>query len=184
MLTVLAEGDGWLVVAKPAKLVVHRNEFTRGHDALLQRARRQLGKPVHLVHRLDAAASGCLLLATDAALVAPLAGALRDGKKTYHALVRGVCRGPQSVLVDRPLRDDNGIMKDARTRLTCLASSEEPRCSLVEAELLTGRFHQIRRHLRGLSHPILGDRARAFRGRTRPRAESRERRACRRVLQD
>lgn len=126
---------------------------------MLQRLRKQLGKPVHLVHRLDAAASGCLLVATDPELVAPLASALADGKKTYVALVRGVCRGQQTVLVDRPLLDDNGILKEARTRFSCLASSEEPRCSLVEAELLTGRLHQIRRHIRGLSHPILGDRA-------------------------
>ncbi len=158
-LPILAEGAGWVVVAKPPRLLVHRNRNTPRADAVLQRVRDQLGCFVYPIHRLDAAASGCLLMATERTMAGPLSLALRAGVKTYVALVRGVCRGPQSVTVDRALKDDTGRIKEAQTQLTCLASAAHPRCSLVRARPETGRYHQIRRHLRGLSHPIIGDRA-------------------------
>jgi len=157
-LTILARGHGWVVVAKPPRLVVHHNEHSRGAYPALQRVRDQLGCSVYPIHRLDAAASGCLLFGTDRDAAGVLAGALGRGEKTYVALVRGVCGEPSSVDVQRPLRDDNGIIKEARTLLSCAARSREPPCSLVVARPVTGRYHQIRRHLRGLSHPIIGDR--------------------------
>jgi tRNA pseudouridine65 synthase len=113
---------------------------------------------VYPIHRLDAAASGCLLFATDRSVAGALAASLARGEKTYVALVRGVCGEPSHVDVRRPLRDDNGLVKAARTRLSCAGRSVDPPCSLVVARPMTGRYHQIRRHLRGLSHPIIGDR--------------------------
>ena len=156
-LTILAQGQGWLVVAKPPRLVVHRNEHMPRARAALQRVRDMVGCAVYPIHRLDAAASGCLLFATDQALAGPLSAAMTTGVKTYVALVRGACGEPRHVVVDRPLRDDNGIDKASRTELTCIAGATEPRCSLVVARPQTGRFHQVRRHLRGISHPIIGD---------------------------
>lgn len=156
-LHILARGDGWVVVAKPPRLVVHRNAHMPKAHAAVQQVRDLVGAHVHPIHRLDAAASGCLLFATDAALAGPLSVALAAGEKTYVALVRGVCKGPPSVVVDRPLKDDNGLLKEARSALLCVASTPEPRCSLVRAMPETGRFHQIRRHLAGISHPIVGD---------------------------
>ncbi len=156
-LPILAQSDGWVVVAKPPRLVVHRNEHMPRAYAALQRVRDQVGCSVYPIHRLDAAASGCLLFATDRAMAGPLSAALTAGDKTYVALVRGVCGEPSHVVVDRALRDDQGIVKEAVTEFTCIARTPEPRCSLVIARPKTGRFHQIRRHLRGISHPIIGD---------------------------
>ncbi|MFW6180369.1 MAG: RluA family pseudouridine synthase [Spirochaetota bacterium] len=87
-------------------------------------------------------------------------------RKQYLALVRG--RPEPEGLVSAPLSTrDGGEPAEAATRYTLLASSElqEPvgpypaaRVSLVRLELLTGRYHQARRHLRYLDHPVLGDR--------------------------
>lgn len=123
---------------------------------MVQRLRDQLGQRIWLAHRLDRATSGCLVIALDPERVAPLADALSAGRKTYVALVRGQVRESE-FQVDRPLKDERGRMKDALTDFSVLACSAEPRCSLVEARPKTGRTHQIRRHLVGLSHPILGD---------------------------
>ncbi len=157
-LTLLASGPGWVVIAKPPGLVVHRNIHTRREPAALQLLRDQLGRTVYPIHRLDRGASGCVIFATDRDLAGALAVALAEGTKTYVALVRGACGEPSQVTVDRPLVDDTGREKEARTHLACVARCLEPSSSLVVARPVTGRYHQIRRHLRGLSHPILGDR--------------------------
>jgi tRNA pseudouridine65 synthase len=56
------------------------------------------------------------------------------------------------------MKDDNGILKDARSRVRRLGASVEPRCSLLEVRPDTGRYHQVRRHVRDLGHPVIGDR--------------------------
>ena len=159
MLPILYRGEGFVAVAKPSGMLVHRNRFNPRADAALQRVRDQVGCEVYPIHRLDAATSGCLLFATQRAMAGPLSAALSAGEKRYVALVRGVARGPRSVVVTRPLRDDNGIEKSASTALEAVAICTEPPCTLVLARPKTGRYHQVRRHLRGLSHPIIGDRA-------------------------
>lgn len=158
-LHLLAQGDGWVVVAKPPHLIVHRNAFTRREYAALQRLRDQLGRRVYPIHRLDRAASGCLLFATEQAMAAPLVAALSGARKQYIALVRGHCAGPGPVEVNKPMKDDNGILKDAHTTVRCVATSKDPRCSLLLAEPSTGRFHQVRRHVRDLGHPVINDRS-------------------------
>ena len=158
-LPVLLEGDGFIAVAKPSGMLVHRNRFNPRADAALQRVRDQVGCMVYPIHRLDGATSGCLLFATERLMAGPLSAALSAGRKRYVALVRGVAKGPQSVVVSRPLKDDNGIEKTAVTALDALVVCADPPCSLILACPQTGRYHQIRRHLRGLSHPIIGDRA-------------------------
>lgn len=92
-----------------------------------------------------------------------------DSVKTYVALVRGegVLRGEDLTRrgwfeVSRPIKDDRGEAKDASTLFNFVAgqpeaSPDRPRVSLVLARPRDGRWHQIRRHLNGLSHPILGD---------------------------
>lgn len=157
-LGVLARGEGWLVVDKPSGLVTHRGPHTRRSAAALQRVRDQEGCEVYPIHRLDAATSGCLLFATVRALAGPLSEALQAGQKTYVAQVRGVCPPGACFTVQAPLVDDNGISKEAETALECLGGDPSLHCALVLAWPQTGRFHQVRRHLRRLSHPILGDR--------------------------
>jgi len=172
----LAEGDGWVVVAKPPGLLVHRNERDPNGDVALQRLRDQLRRRVYAIHRLDRPTSGCLLFATRRERAAELQAALTapEARKTYVALVRGALQ-PDEIVVDTPMKLDSrdaragrprdaveaGVSpasyQDARTHLRVIARSDDPRCSLVLARPETGRFHQVRRHLRDLSHPVLAD---------------------------
>ncbi len=159
-LHVLSASDAWIVVAKPPWLLVHRDALSRHADAALQRVRDQTGGRVSPIHRLDRQVSGCLLFARDPAWAGPLSRALSSSgaRKQYVALVRGAWkRGPDPVIVDTPMKDDNGILKEARSTVTPLAWSHDPRCSLLLVEPHTGRYHQVRRHVRDLDHPIIGD---------------------------
>lgn len=158
-LPVLARGPGWIVVAKPPRMLTHRTPRARRALAALQQVRDQIGTEVYPIHRLDAPTSGCLLFATVRALAGPLSAALSAGQKRYIALVRGCGPPGARFTMSEPLQDDNGILKDAETTLRCLGADSSRRASLVLAQPATGRFHQVRRHLRRLSHPVIGDRA-------------------------
>lgn len=160
-LTVLAATEDWVVVAKPPRLLVHRTAMA-SQDRLfaLQLVRDQLGRHVFPVFRLDRPASGCLLfaLSSEAARALQEAMSAEDAVKTYLAHVRGEWkRGPGRVVSDKPMKDDTGRLKEARTEVECLGAAEEPRSSLLRAFPRTGRYHQVRRHVRDLDHPILGD---------------------------
>jgi tRNA pseudouridine65 synthase len=153
----LARGDDWVVVNKPTRMPVHRSALTGRQPVLLQLLRNQLGQHVYPVHRLDGSTSGCLLVGLSSAAAGRLHLALARGKKTYLALCRGFVQSRDPIRVDQPMKDDQGILKEAATVLRCVASSPDPRCSLLLAEPETGRYHQVRRHCRDLSHPVLGD---------------------------
>jgi tRNA pseudouridine65 synthase len=156
-LEVLARGARWAVVAKPSGLPVHRSAMVRERDTVMRVVRRTFGDGVNPVHRLDRGTSGCLLLSLDPTWTSTLQAALTAGTKRYVASVRGEITTREPVVVDTPMKDPDGVVQEARTLATPLASSPEPRCSLVLAEPDTGRWHQVRRHLRDLSHPVLGD---------------------------
>ncbi|MFT3763706.1 MAG: pseudouridine synthase [Pseudoxanthomonas sp.] len=163
------------VVDKPAGLMVHDSPLARGEDDFLaDRLREQFGKPVFLVHRLDRATSGCLLLAFDR----DAAGALgrqvmeRDfDKARFDKEYLAVCRGwPQEeeFVVDHPLDGGPGKpeKKPAVTRFRRIAVGELPlpssgfatsRYALLRCWPQTGRFRQIRRHLKHVSHHLIGD---------------------------
>jgi tRNA pseudouridine65 synthase len=147
------------VVAKPPGLLVHRSTFMPRAEAALQVLRDQLGRHVYPIHRLDRQASGCLLFATTREWAGPLSAALTapTAQKTYLAFVRGNFKGDGPVTADRPMKDDNGILKEALSVVWRLGGSPDPRCSLLRVEPRTGRYHQVRRHVRDLTHPILGD---------------------------
>jgi tRNA pseudouridine65 synthase len=91
-----------------------------------------------------------------------------NATKTYVALVRGtgMLHGENLMnrcwfAIDRPIKDERGILNNATTWFRFVSGyyneSTGARASLVLAKPMTGRWHQIRRHLNGLSHPILGD---------------------------
>lgn len=167
--------DEWLVVVhKPAGALVHKSAMERHAPlVMLQALRNQLGRHVYPVHRLDRPTSGALLFALDRETAAVLGSAFRDHRihKRYLAVVRGV--GPADACLDWPLREEDGRRPKAEmpampaaTRVQRLASVELPvrvdryptsRYSLMEAIPLTGRRHQIRRHLSRCGHPIIGD---------------------------
>jgi len=175
LLTVLYQDDQLVAIDKPPGLLVHRTGLDAGETAFaLQLLRDQLGRPVWPVHRLDKGTGGVLLFALDAA-TASLLGQRFDApdavQKTYRAVVRGW--PPAQGLIDHPLKrlpDDarpgREKVQDARTRYRTLARYELPlaqgsfattRCALVELTPLTGRRHQLRRHMKHIAHPIIGD---------------------------
>lgn len=158
------------VVDKPARLMAHDSGLARGeNDFLADRLRAQFGRPVHLIHRLDRATSGCLLLAfgKDTARALGEQFMTRAVEKTYLA----VCRGwpePAEDLIDHPLDGGPGKpeKKPAQTAYRVLATGAMPwaygehaesRSALVECTPHTGRFRQIRRHLKHRHHHLIGD---------------------------
>lgn len=158
-LPVLHQTDRWAVVAKPPRLACHRSALVQDRTTVMRLLPRQLGRDVHLVHRLDRGASGCLLVAFDGPTTALLQAAMTApaATKTYLAFVRGFFRWDDPVVVDTPMAEEGGEPKAARSVVEVLGRSLEPRCSLLRVRPETGRFHQVRRHVRDLDHPILGD---------------------------
>ena len=166
---VLYRDDCLAVVDKPAGLMAHASAMARGEeDFLVDRLRAQFGRPVHLVHRLDRATSGCLLVAFNQATAAALGGSFmsRDVRKDYLAICRGWPE-PQ-LLLDYPLDGGPGKpeKKPAITQFTRLGTAEiampssaheTSRYALLKCSPQTGRFRQIRRHLKHLSHHLIGD---------------------------
>ena len=160
--------DDWLVaVDKPSGLLVHRSRISRDHVVALQLVRDQVGRFVYPVHRLDRPTSGVLLFALDSATAAQLKNGWDDHcvTKRYLAIARG--HTDEEGTVDWPVRRDReSSPAEAVTHYRRLATAEidvavEPhptsRYSLLEAVPVTGRMHQIRKHFKHISHPIIGD---------------------------
>lgn len=164
--------DAWLVaVHKPAGLLVHRTGLD-AHETrfAMQIVRDQLGRLVYPVHRLDKGTSGVLLFALTPEMARELGAAFESQQvhKRYLAFVRGWA--PQQTLVDHALREEDTARdapaQPALTLIKRLAALELPegdgrhpttRAALVQAEPQTGRRHQIRRHLKHIAHPVIGD---------------------------
>lgn len=185
MLEILWQDELLVAINKPSGLLVHRSAIDRHETRFaMQMLRDQLGQHVWPLHRLDKPTSGVLLfgLSADAArAMAPLFEA-HQIKKSYLAIVRG--HTAESEVINYPLKEiqdkltDRNANKDtqpkqATTAYTRLAIAELPveieghsssRYSLIRCQPTTGRKHQIRRHMKHISHPIIGD-ARFGRGR-------------------
>jgi tRNA pseudouridine65 synthase len=163
--SILADDEAMVVVNKPSGLLVHRTREAEDDVALLQLARDATGgSHLYPVHRLDRGASGVVVLARTPEAAAALHAQFEDGGalKTYWALVRG--KPPDQGVVDHPIpRRQDGPRVPAVTEYRRLATvaidspEREGRYSLVEARPRSGRFHQIRRHLKHLGHPVVGD---------------------------
>jgi len=157
------------IVDKPAGLMVHDSKLARGEtDFAADRLREQFGKPVFLIHRLDRATSGCLLLAFDRDTASALGKALMAG--AVHKEYLAVCRGwPETAFtIDHPLDGGPGKpeKKPAVTHFVRLATGElalpsagfeSSRYALLRCQPDTGRFRQIRRHLKHAFHHMIGD---------------------------
>lgn len=171
---ILHQDESFVAVDKPAGHFVHRPEdpsqhaFVPEEKIILSRLRRQIGRYLYPVHRLDVATSGVLVFALSPESARAFADALQAAKvyKTYRA----VCRGwPQeNFRIELPLElDSTRVPMPAVTEFRCLqriltapipgSSFPHSLYTLLEARPLTGRFHQIRRHLNRVSHPIIGD---------------------------
>ena len=179
VLPILFQDQHLVAIHKPAGLLVHRSPIDRRERRFaLQMLREQLGQRVYAVHRLDKGTSGVLLFALKSAVGRTLSNGFeqRQVGKSYLAVVRG--HPPLAGEIDHPLRRvDNGEnarggptatapAQDAWTRYRTLATTELPhrvdrypssRYALLELEPLSGRQHQLRRHLKHIAHPIIGD---------------------------
>lgn len=167
-----------VAINKPAGLLVHRSNIDRQEtEFAVQIVRDQIGQMVYPVHRLDKATSGVLLFALNSTASAKLCEDFRERliEKRYLALVRG--HTSESGLLDRPLADNPTWKKgkfaepkrepqEAETHFQTIQQCEVPfaigryptaRYSLLSLRPTTGRRHQIRRHLKHASHPIVGD---------------------------
>jgi tRNA pseudouridine65 synthase len=178
LLTILYQDEYLVAIDKPAGMLVHRS-FLDKHETLfvLQTLRNQLGRHVFPVHRLDRPTSGVLVFALSAEIARLLTEQQQQlgWQKMYLAVVRGHLKEAQ--LLDYPLKEQLDAIADkkarqdkvaqpAQTRIWPLAYAELPiavgryptaRYSLLALQPLTGRKHQLRRHLAHLRHPIIGD---------------------------
>ena len=155
-LGVLYQDSDIVVVNKPSGLLVHRG-WAQDEKVTMTVVRDLIGQYVWVTHRLDRPTSGALIFALnkDAARSISIAFEERRVEKTYVAFVRGIA--PDEGIIDSPVpRVPKGERIDAETHFRRLWTFEN-RYSLVEAKPKTGRLHQIRRHLRHITHPLIGD---------------------------
>jgi tRNA pseudouridine65 synthase len=150
-----------VIVNKPSGLLVHRG-WANDDDVAMFRVRDMLGAHVYPVHRLDRGTSGALVFARTRTAAATLTASFesRQVDKRYLALVRG--EPAASGTIDHPLpksveKGAGAPRVPAVTHYRLVARSTVDRCSLVLAIPETGRGHQVRRHLRHLGHPLVGD---------------------------
>jgi tRNA pseudouridine32 synthase / 23S rRNA pseudouridine746 synthase len=169
---VLYVDNSLLVLNKPSGLLAVPGRGEDKQDCLSARVQRRFPDAL-VVHRLDMATSGLMLMVRGIAMQRVLAKMfeMRQVHKRYIAVVQGRLLPPEGdygwglidlpIMVDwprRPLRIiDAERGKPSQTRWRSMAFDEASDSTRVELEPLTGRSHQLRVHLQALGHPILGD---------------------------
>lgn len=164
---ILYEDEDIIILNKPSGMSVHAGSTVR--LGIIEAIRHLYPKLPHieLVHRLDSDTSGCLVLAKKKKILRELHASLRAGeiKKTYWALTKGHWLA-EELRCDLPLKkqfQQGGkhvvfVKVDGKSSLTIFSPLRVfTHATLVEAELLTGRTHQIRVHAAHHHHPIAGD---------------------------
>lgn len=177
-LRILYQDEWMLAVCKPHGLLVHPSKLDKGNrDHVMGRLRDQIGAYVYPVHRLDKPTSGVLVMGLDKESAKRLSEsfARREVDKQYLAIVRGYTE--EDGKIDYPLKqmwdkttdakaDKEKEAQEATTAYETLARTELPfavgryessRYSLVKLKPLTGRQRQLRRHMKHIFHPIIGD---------------------------
>ena len=177
-LPILYRDEQIVVIDKPANLLVHRSEIDRHETRFaIQILRDQIGQRVWPAHRLDRGTSGVLLFGLNSEIASRLGKQFEAGTvaKRYWAVVRGhpAERGSIDHALSRQRdayefigENSSQEAQPALTNYRRLASCELPfavdryptsRYALLELEPVTGRRHQLRRHLKHIAHPIIGD---------------------------
>ncbi|AGH95787.1 pseudouridine synthase [Pseudobdellovibrio exovorus] len=172
---ILFEDEDLLLLFKPSTWFVHPPENPRFRRGLKRRTCVQWLKDVHGIrafpaHRLDAATEGILIFGKNKEATAHLNLQFKNHEthKVYYSVVRGWLR-EEDGRIELPLElDSTGELVPCETNYRTLARIEHPvkiskkfdtsRYSLLEVSPKTGRWHQIRRHMNRVSHPIIGDR--------------------------
>ena len=162
---ILSSDEHIIVLDKPAGLSVLPDGWEKDSSHLVKMLDEQFGK-VFVVHRLDKTTSGVMVIARTAEAHRALNMQFdqHEARKIYHAIVLGnpkwdehVARHPLRVNVGHKHRTmvDDKDGKPSETRFKVL--KRFPAHALLEAELMTGRTHQIRVHAYALGYPLLGD---------------------------
>jgi tRNA pseudouridine65 synthase len=175
-LRILYQDAHFVALNKPAGMLVHRSsEAPETSNFALQRMRDHVGQRVYPLHRLDRPTSGVLLFALDQDTARRMAPLFHQGgvRKQYLAVVRGYTA--TEGCIDHPLKRlpvrrrpkaHDGRLQDAVTTYRRLGKIELPfgvdrhptsRYSLIALRPKTGRRHQLRRHMKHIAHPIIGD---------------------------
>lgn len=177
-LEIIYQDQHIIAINKPSGLLVHKSPIDKHETRYAMKIlRNQIGQWVYPVHRLDKPTSGLLLFALSSEIAKILGEQFTNNtvKKTYIALVRG--HPPLGGIIRHPLKEtamfkhqkkmiEQREPQEALTLYKRLATIELPytvdrypstRYSLVAAYPRTGRTHQIRKHLKHISHPIIGD---------------------------
>lgn len=169
-LDILYDDPHFVAINKPPGVLVHRTRISEDTVFVLQTLRDQIGTSVYIIHRLDRATSGVLILGKSSADAESLAEHFREKtiEKKYWAIVRGWTDDQGTV--DYAVRDQDkpgAAFLPAVTHYRTLGRSEVPhaigtkyptaRFSLVEVLPETGRRHQIRKHFAHILHPVIGD---------------------------
>ena len=177
-LEILYQDEYLVAINKPSGLLVHKSPIDKNETRFaLQEVRNQVGQYVYPVHRLDKPTSGVLLFALNKEVAQDMSELFREHRveKKYLAIVRGYTdtRGlidhPLKQMLDTKAQKLQGITKEeqeAQTEYERLATVELPyavsrypvaRYSLVRLMPKTGRKHQLRRHMKHIHHPMVGD---------------------------
>jgi 23S rRNA pseudouridine1911/1915/1917 synthase len=170
LLVVLYSDNHLLALHKPPMLVT---QPTHGHKINLEEwakawIRKKTNKPgeifLHAVHRLDREAQGIVLFARTSKALSRLNEAMRQGKirKTYLAVVEGHLEDAEGVLKHDLEHQEHRakVGKSAKSKEAVLrfhVIEKRPSSTVVEIDLETGRYHQIRAQFAAIGHPILGD---------------------------
>jgi len=178
-LEIIYKDEYLVVINKPTALLVHKSMIDR-HEIYfaMKMLRDQIGAWVYPIHRLDKPTSGVLVFALDSHTAKLMSQQFQNGniQKKYIAVVRGYIEEEGfidyalSVKLDKIAdKDASKIPKEAQPAQTyfkkiaqveipfAVGKYEKTRYSLVSLEPKTGRKHQLRRHMKHLSHHILGD---------------------------
>lgn len=160
-LRILHQDKQFLVIHKPAGVLTYAAQGQAGAQEILTQ---QLRRTVYPVHRLDKDTCGILVFATSERAAGDFAALFRRQgiKKQYLTIVHNWPE--EKGVIKTPLEDRKTKVKSAaHTEYERLATVEREfegeirRYALLRCEIQTGRFHQIRRHLRSISHPVCGD---------------------------
>jgi len=156
-LDVIRETTDWVAVNKPAGIPTQpaRDRKQRSLEELL----RIRYRTIHLVHRIDTQTTGVVVFAKHPSAAARLSElfASRDVRKVYLAVAEGTIDYEQTIETPIGEKDAHTIVRPLR-QLLIESNGESNVATLVEAEILTGRTHQIRIHLKSIERPVVGDR--------------------------